>query len=190
MGLAHGGASHGGFQLFTTLRETVVAKLPTSTTFAQGAVMPQALSTAIVGLFELMRLRQPSLTPQRSEQTTLIWGGSSSVGSMAIQLARAAGYDVITTASKRNHEYARNLGALEVFDYNDPGVVDTIKARLSHASFVGAYDCIGEESTTRACAEIMTAFGGGVLPTVLFPPSNLPSNVKPVMGRSGSLDPR
>ena len=109
----------------------------------------------------------------------LIWGASSSVGSVAIQLARAAGYKVFATASRRNFDFAKELGASEVFDYTDSEVVEKIKDRLKGAKLAGVYDSIGEEGTTRACAEVLSNAGGGVLPTVLWPPSDLPENVKP-----------
>jgi NADPH:quinone reductase-like Zn-dependent oxidoreductase len=45
-----------------------------------------------------------------------VWGGASSVGGNAIQSARAAGLEVLTTASGRNFEYVKKLGASVVFD--------------------------------------------------------------------------
>jgi len=49
-----------------------------------------------------------------------IYGGSSSVGQYAIQLAKLSGYKVITTASKRNHELVKSLGADLAFDVSNP----------------------------------------------------------------------
>ena len=49
-----------------------------------------------------------------------VYGGSSSVGQYAIQLAKLSGYKVVTTASKRNHELVRGLGADLVFDVSSP----------------------------------------------------------------------
>lgn len=49
-----------------------------------------------------------------------VYGGSSSVGQYAIQLAKLSGYKVITTASKRNHELVKGLGADLVFDVSGP----------------------------------------------------------------------
>ena len=48
-----------------------------------------------------------------------VYGGSSSVGQYAIQLAKLSGYRVVTTASKRNHELVKSLGADLVFDVSD-----------------------------------------------------------------------
>ncbi|KAI5948856.1 IFR1 [Candida theae] len=58
----------------------------------------------------------------------LIWGGATATGILAIQLAKAIyGLRVVATASPKNHEYLKSLGAEYVFDYNDDRVVDRIK---------------------------------------------------------------
>ncbi|KAG5421006.1 IFR1 [Candida metapsilosis] len=58
----------------------------------------------------------------------LIWGGATATGILAIQLAKQIyGLKVVATASPKNHEYLKSLGADYVFDYNDDKVVDNIK---------------------------------------------------------------
>ena len=95
-------------------------------------MLPLAVSTAACGLFQAdqLSLAHPSAKPEPAGRTLLVWGGSSSVGSNAIQLAVAAGYEVIATASPRNFGYVTNLGASRVFDYNSPEVVADIVAAL------------------------------------------------------------
>jgi NADPH:quinone reductase-like Zn-dependent oxidoreductase len=44
-----------------------------------------------------------------------LWRGSTSDGSNAIQLAVAAGYEVITTSSPRNFDYVKKLGPSHVY---------------------------------------------------------------------------
>jgi len=88
----------------------------------------------------------------------LVWGGSTSVGSNAIQLAVAAGYDVITTASPRNFDYVTSLGACQVFDYNSPTVVDDIVAAFQGRTLAGAL-ALGTTSAD-ACAAIVRACTG------------------------------
>ncbi|KAK8043511.1 alcohol dehydrogenase [Apiospora rasikravindrae] len=193
-GLLYGGAKHGGFQNFTTLREAVTAPIPDAARFEDAVVLPLAISTASVGLFDDLKLRLPSADPvdeqkeKHRDEAVLIWGTASSMGSVAVQLAAAAGYRVITTASAKNHDYVRALTPddgggrrhVAVFDYHRPGVagdiIDDIKAR--GLTFAGAYDCVGLEESTRTCAEVVHAFGGGVLPSVLWPPRDLPSGVE------------
>lgn len=55
-------------------------------------------------------------------------------------MATASGIDVVAAASRRNFEYCKKLGAMEVFDYNSPSVVDDLTAALQNAQVVGAYD--------------------------------------------------
>ena len=120
-----------GFQEYTVLLERMTSPIPDAMPYENAVVLPLALSTAACGLFQKdqLALHHPSAHPEPTGQTILIWGGSTSVGSNAIQLAVAAGYDVITTASPKNFDYVRKLGASQVFDYRSKTVVaDVIKA--------------------------------------------------------------
>lgn len=76
------------------------------------------VSVATKALFhkDYLSLGLPSASPEPKQETVLIWGGSTSVGSNAIQLAAAAGYEVITTASPHRFEYVKGLGAAQAFD--------------------------------------------------------------------------
>lgn len=91
-------------------------------------VLPLALSTAASGMFQKdqLRLELPGAGPAGRAETVLVWGGSASVGSNAIQLARNAGYRVVATASPHNFDYVRSLGAAEAVDYHSPTAVDEI----------------------------------------------------------------
>jgi NADPH:quinone reductase-like Zn-dependent oxidoreductase len=60
------------------------------------------------------------------------------VGCNAIQLATAAGYDVITAASSHNHNYLKKLGAIAVYDYKPPRVIADITAAFKGRISVGA----------------------------------------------------
>ena len=73
------------------------------------------------GLFETSNLNlqySKSLNRPSTGKVVLIWGGSTSVGSNAIQLAVAAGHEVVSTASPRNFDCVKSLGASAVFDSN------------------------------------------------------------------------
>ncbi|GGF28550.1 hypothetical protein GCM10011399_22140 [Subtercola lobariae] len=98
--------------------------------------------------------RQPAdsgaLAGSRTE-TVVVWGGSTSVGSNAIQLARAAGYAVISTASPRNHDYVLGLGAARVFDYGSPTVVKDIIEAIAGAPVAGVF-AVGTGSAEPAVA--------------------------------------
>lgn len=163
-------AAEGGFQTRTLLLERMAAPIPDSLTFEDASVLPLGLSTAACGLFQddCLGLEQPSAHPEKSGKTVLIWGGSTSVGCNAIQLAVAAGYDVITTASPRNFDYVRGLGARMAFDYASPTVVADIVRELKGRTLAGAL-AIGETSAV-ACLDIVHASKGARTIAMCTPP--------------------
>ncbi|OSS47450.1 hypothetical protein B5807_07219 [Epicoccum nigrum] len=153
-------ASHGAFQLYTVLLEQTTSTIPESMSFEEASVMPLALTTAAAGLFdkEQLGLRYPSMQAKPVNETVLIWGGSTSVGSNAIQLAVAAGYNVISTSSPRNFALLRSLGASNVFDYNDSNATNEIVKSLGGQHLAAAI-AIGENSAFR-CIDVLSRCKG------------------------------
>lgn len=113
-------AAEGAFQHYVVLMQHMVTPIPDDMAFERAAVLPLTLSTAATGMFQRdhLGLRMPSVDAAGRDETVLVWGGSTSVGSNAIQLARCAGYRVVTTASPRNFDYVRSLGAAAAVDYH------------------------------------------------------------------------
>ncbi|KAI0007251.1 hypothetical protein F4779DRAFT_592815 [Xylariaceae sp. FL0662B] len=108
--------------------------------WTQVVAWPIGLHTSIDALFNVSGFSFPPLRGQGVDgedptgRAILIWGGSSTVGLSAIQLARAAGFaPIFTTASARNHRTLLELGATQCFDYRDPSVVDKIRAAVSQS---------------------------------------------------------
>jgi NADPH:quinone reductase-like Zn-dependent oxidoreductase len=152
--------AEGAFQLYTIVQERMAAPIPPSMDYASAAVLPLGISTAASALFQrdYLGLQAPRLQPADAGETVLIWGGSSSVGGNAIQLAVAAGYRVITTASPRNFDYVKRLGANQVFDYNSVTVRRDIKHSLRGAKLAGAL-ALGAKSAA-ACIDIAASSKG------------------------------
>jgi NADPH:quinone reductase-like Zn-dependent oxidoreductase len=96
----------------------IIARKPDSLGDAEAAALALTSLTAIWALEDTARL-------QRGE-TILIQGGAGGVAGFAIQLAKHIGADVITTASARNHDYVRKLGADRVIDYNTEDFTKTV----------------------------------------------------------------
>ncbi len=124
--------AEGGFQSFVVVREGITAPLPDTLAFHDAVVLPLAVSTAATALFQRdhLALPHPTPAPVGGRGTVVVWGGSTSVGSNAIQLAVASGHRVVTTASPRNHERMRDLGADLVVDYRDSMAVDQLSRAL------------------------------------------------------------
>jgi len=156
-----GRAAEGGFQEYVVLQAPMTSAIPDALSFESAAVIPLGLSTAASGMFQqdYLALRHPSATPiPPNGEAFLVWGGSTSVGCNAIQLAAAAGYEVVATASPRNFDYLMQLGASAVFDYNSRAAVADIIAALGGKTLAGAL-AIGSGSTS-ACLDIVAACQG------------------------------
>lgn len=137
----NGGKLSGGYQHYTLLNDYLAAPIPESRSYESMVVTPVGICTAACGLYQkdYLALQHPSAsTPKPTGQTLLIWGGSSGVGSNAIQLATASGYEVFTTASPKSRDYVQKLGASQVFDYKSETVVQDIIAALKGKNFAGA----------------------------------------------------
>jgi NADPH:quinone reductase-like Zn-dependent oxidoreductase len=126
-------APEGGFQTRVIVRTDLAAPIPDALAFADAAVLPLGISTAASGLFGAgqLGLRMPGATTPPTGEIVVVWGGSTSVGANAIQLAVAAGYEVVTTASPHNHAFVTGLGASRAFDYRSATAVADIAAHVA-----------------------------------------------------------
>lgn len=95
-GSGTGGNSHGGFQECVVIEPGLAAPIPDSMSYADAVVFPLGVATAASGLFQkdYLGLQHPSMEPNPTGKTILVWGGASSVGSNAVKLGVAAGYKV------------------------------------------------------------------------------------------------
>jgi NADPH:quinone reductase-like Zn-dependent oxidoreductase len=109
----------GTFAQLVAVSARDVARKPAGLDWAQAGGLPLA------GLTALRCLDALAVGP---EDTLLVHAAAGGVGSMAVQIARARGARVIGTASERNHDYVRSLGA-EPVTYGD-GLVDRVRALL------------------------------------------------------------
>lgn len=136
-------ASDGAFQEYTVVRANMASQFPSSMPFERAAVVPLALSTAVVGLYQKgnLELQYPTLNPKPTGKVLLVWGGATSVGCNAIQLAVSSGYEVYTTSSPKNFNYMKKLGASQAFDHNAETIVGDLIRTLKGKTIAGALDC-------------------------------------------------
>ena len=64
-----------------------VAKLGNNTSFEDAAALPLPYATATIGLFRQMQVEEPGSSKPR-DGAILVWGGATTVGVYAIQLAK------------------------------------------------------------------------------------------------------
>jgi NADPH:quinone reductase-like Zn-dependent oxidoreductase len=181
----------GAFSLYSRIPAANAAILPDTIAYTQGVVLPLAIDTAAAGFYQegYMGLGLPSLDSEPGSRggVVVVYGGSSSVGCAAIQLACNAGYRVFATASAANLDLCRECGASQVFDYKSPSVAEDIAAALGNDRFVGLYNAIGIPESFDVVTPIMERLGGGFVANTK-PPGKLPEciNAKFVLGVGGS----
>ncbi|OKL58018.1 Zinc-binding alcohol dehydrogenase domain-containing protein cipB [Talaromyces atroroseus] len=168
VGIATKRLQDNAFQSHTILQINMASELPASVSYENAAVLPLALSTAACGLFQddFLKLQLPTEPRRSTSQALLIWGGAGSVGSNAIQLGVAAGYEVFTTASPKNFEYVKKLGASQVFDYSSITVVEDLTKALQGKVLAGAMDTIGFAATPPTVDVVIKSEGSKLVSTV------------------------
>jgi NADPH:quinone reductase-like Zn-dependent oxidoreductase len=119
------------------IKAAIVARKPAGLSHVETAALALVGLTALVSVEDTLKLRRG--------ETILIQGGAGGVAGIAIQLAKHIGAHVITTASKANHDYLRELGADRIIDYNAAdftklvsgvdAVLDTVGGDVTERSF-------------------------------------------------------
>ena len=105
-------------------------------------------------------------------ETILIHGGAGGVGTIAVQVAKAIGARVFTTALARDHDFVLSLGADEPIDFTAGDYVEAV-ARLTGGEGVNVvFDTIGGDTLTRSPLTL-APFGRVVSLVDIAQPQNL-----------------
>lgn len=123
-----------------TTAELVAAPVRTLARKPAAWTWEQAAGAPLAGLTALQTIDRAGVS---SGQTVLVHAAAGGVGSMAVQIAVARGARVIGTASERNHEYLRSLGA-EPVTYGE-GLAERVRALAPEGVDV-VLDYIGGEA--------------------------------------------
>jgi NADPH:quinone reductase-like Zn-dependent oxidoreductase len=127
-----------------------IATKPRRLSHEEAAAVPIGALTAWQGLHDRTQLQ--------AGERVLIHGGSGAVGVFAIQLARIIGAEVITTASKRNEAFLKELGATQVIDYKEEDFTKVIDGPVDVI-----FDGVGGETLDRSWSLLKP---GGRLTTI------------------------
>ena len=186
LGFVNDQSDSGAFQLYTKVPAKLAAVVPSSVPFKDAAVLGMAVNTAACGLSQegYLELPYPSLDAKPTGKVIVVYGGSTSIGSMTTQLTVAAGVRVIAIASPKNFELCRKCGASDVFDYKDDNVLDHVLKAVGADVFTGVYVAVSNEESYKLVLSILEKFGGGRMVTSQQPPDNLADSVqaKGIMG--------
>jgi NADPH:quinone reductase-like Zn-dependent oxidoreductase len=144
----------GTYAEYALVKITEAAKKPEALDLVEAGAVPLAALTAWQGLFTHGHLQ--------AGQRLLVQGGSGGVGHFAIQLAKAKGAHVITTASATHLDLLRRLGADQVVDYKARRFEEVV------AEVDMVFDLIGGDIQDRSWQVLKK---GGVLVSTLNEPS-------------------
>jgi acrylyl-CoA reductase (NADPH) len=175
LGVAH----HGGFSPLARVPAGWLVPLPDGLTARRAAVIGTAGFTAALSLD---RLEHHGLSP--GDGPVLVTGASGGVGSMAVTLLAARGYQVVASSGNTSERaYLTGLGASEVIGRDDL-VVDDGRV-LGSERWAGAVDCVG--GATLAAVLRSLRYGAAVAASGLTGGTTVESSVYPFIVRSASL---
>lgn len=160
----------GGYAEFAVAAEECVLPLPDGIALADAAGLPEALFTVWTNLFDTARLK--------SGETALIHGGSSGVGTIAIQLCAAMDCRVFATAgSPEKCAACKALGATRAINYHSEDYVQVVRQATEGKGVDVILDMVGGayiERNFQAAALwgriVNIAFQSGSVATVNFAP--------------------
>ncbi|CAN90291.1 MULTISPECIES: zinc-binding alcohol dehydrogenase family protein [Sorangium] len=135
--------------------ERLAAPMPRSLGFADAAALPLTSLTAWEGLFERL-----GVDPEGRDagSTVLVLGGAGGVGSMVVQLAKAAGLRVVATASREeSRAWARSLGADVLVDHRAPLRPQLEAAGIQHVELI--FDTQSTEAWWDTMADLVAPRG-------------------------------
>jgi NADPH:quinone reductase-like Zn-dependent oxidoreductase len=143
----------GTYAQYVAVPAGAVLLKPAALPFAEAAGLPHAGLAAWDMLVDQAQVR--------AGQTVLVLGGAGGVGSAAVQIAVARGARVTATASARNADYVRGLGATSVIDYTRQHFEDQLR------DVDVAIDTVDLDNAYRALAVVRR--GGILVSTVGVP---------------------
>jgi NADPH2:quinone reductase len=160
--------SGGGYAQYCIAHDSIAMPVPAGLSITEAGATPETLMTVWHNVFERGGLK--------AGETLLIHGGSSGIGTMAIQLAKAFGAKVIVTVgSKDKADACLALGADHAIDYKTQDFAAEVKALTGGAGADVILDMVGgdyiDKNYEAAAVDgriVQIAFLGGPKATVNF----------------------
>jgi NADPH:quinone reductase-like Zn-dependent oxidoreductase len=153
-----GAPDYGALQTRVLVPAVNVVPLPHGMSFNAASLLPMAVATAWAGWYSIGLPRETAYTVS-DKKGMLVWGGASSIGSAAVQVAKLMGFRVYSTASEKHHAYIKSLGASRMFDYKGEDVVGSIvkAAKEDGVTVQMGFDAVG---ALKSCLEILKELKG------------------------------
>ena len=133
--------------------DSLIVAIPEGMDFEQAAAVPVAGNSTLRALHAL------PVIPEGG--SIFVAGASGAIGTFAVQLARARGWEVAGSASPHNHDYLLSLGATKTVDYHGPAWTEEILSWMPGG--VDGALAVQPDTTT---ASISVVKDGGTVVTV------------------------
>ena len=144
----------GAFAETALANADTIAHKPKSLSHPEAAGLPLVGVSAWLALVETISLQK--------NQKILIHGGAGGIGSVAIQLAKHLGAYAATTVSTKDKQFAKELGADEIIDYQTQTFEELIR------DYDAAFDTVGGDTYSRSFKVLKR---GGIIVSMLEQPN-------------------
>jgi putative PIG3 family NAD(P)H quinone oxidoreductase len=166
--------SGGGYAEYAAAPAPQCLPIPANLDFIQAAAVPETFFTVWANVFELGKLSKG--------HSFLVHGGSSGIGTTAIQLAHAFGARVFATAgSAVKCDACRALGAEETMNYKETDFVQAIQSRTEGRGVDLILDMVGGSYTPRNLS--LLAFMGRLVQIAFLDNSVVELDLRAIMVR-------
>jgi NADPH:quinone reductase len=140
----------GTYAEYNSVPASIIAKKPKNLSFEDAAAIPLAGGVAWEAVIKRIKII--------TGETILIHGAAGGVGTFAVQFAKAAGAKVIATASKKNHDILKKLGADVLIDYHEKNAAEEALKETDGVGVDAAFDIQGDDIIAR-CLPGIRPFG-------------------------------
>lgn len=154
----------GSYAQYHCAHESIIGLKPKNISHLEAATLPLAAGTA----WEMLVTR----AQLKINQSILIHGGAGGVGIPTIQIAKAMGATVFTTARKVHHPFLIELGADYAIDYENENYIDAIQQLTDNKGVDVIIDTIGG-NTLSDSGKILSQLGQVVTLVDIEKPQNL-----------------
>jgi NADPH2:quinone reductase len=169
----------GGYATYCVAPEPQCLPAPRGFSMVEAAALPETCFTVWTNLFERGKLR--------AGETVLIHGGTSGIGTTAIQLAKALGaHQIFATAGSRDKCHAcERLGASRGIDYKHEDFVKVVKEATANRGVDVILDMVGGDYIQRNINAL--ALDGRIVNIAFLRGSQAEINLLPLMLKRGTL---
>lgn len=163
---------------FQSVDERIVGRKPKTLGFAEAAALPLTTITAYEAFFDRLGIDRDG---DNEGESVLIIGAGGGVGSIGIQLAKAAGLTIIATASRpETTAWVQELGADHVVNHREDMVAQVRDLGFQHVDHIAIFNDMRHWDTA---VELVRPQGG----IVTIDDTNLPMPMAGMKSKSAAL---